>query len=506
MSALPETEFKQLPPIAMARRERVLVAPVRPVALDSAAVDTLSPTTSIQKVLLTIGIALVLGLLLNARSIRHDADGMNDGVPRDVTIHVSDVALWISGHTGLTWPRDRIDAALGNTIQPSIPPLLQIDGNGAQTELDIPAVDPPMQQIGSLGAAPRFAPPKGGGLIAAVVRPSATRVPPSPSPLPSQTPIPTGTTVPTATRAAGCLGTSSGTCERPAVKGPAGAKNAHSIVPASSSGAHQTTSSCARWHDSGCRPRPTVPPQPTETRTPRPTATPRPTVTPSPTVTPTVGPPPRVITGAATLRLLVTGDSLSGYIAPQLVDKAAAVAPVTGFVDTHNGTGLTRPDFVDWSIVAAQQVAADQPDAVVVIMGGNDFQNMTLPNGQVFQAGTPVWTREYQRRAEICMRIWAQGGLKRVYWLSMPPARNSTWAADDRQINKALQAAAADVPGARFLNVLGPVTDHGKYVDYVHWHGGWLLIREPDGVHLNQDGSLIVADEVLNVIKREWHI
>ena len=213
-----------------------------------------------------------------------------------------------------------------------------------------------------------------------------------------------------------------------------------------------------------------------------------------------------MITGGAPLRLLVTGDSLSGYLAPELVDEAAAIAPVMGFVDTHNGTGLTRPDFVDWSIVATQQVAADNPDAVVVIIGGNDFQNMTLPTGQVLQAGTPEWTREYQRRAEICMRIWVQGGTKRVYWLSMPPARNSSWAYDDGQINVALRAAAADVPGARFLNVLGPVTDHGKYVDYVRWHGSWLLIREPDGVHLNADGSRIVANEVLAVLEREWHL
>jgi uncharacterized protein len=139
-------------------------------------------------------------------------------------------------------------------------------------------------------------------------------------------------------------------------------------------------------------------------------------------------------------------------------------------------------------------------------MGGNDFQNMTLPNGAFFTAGTPAWTKEYERRAVICMRIWTQGGRKRVYWLSMPPARNTTWAYDDHQINIALKAAAAKVPGAQFLNVLGPVTDHGKYADFVRYHGEWLLIREPDGVHLNQAGSGIVADEVFKVLRREWYL
>jgi hypothetical protein len=162
---------------------------------------------------------------------------------------------------------------------------------------------------------------------------------------------------------------------------------------------------------------------------------------------------------------------------------------------------------VDWSLVAQQQVAADHPDAVVVMIGGNDFQNMTLPGGKFFLAGTPAWTREYQRRAEICMRIWTQGGTRRVYWLSMPPARDPGWAYDDGQIDLALQRAAAQVPGAEYVNIIGPVTDHGHYADFIYdGHGQPVLVREPDGVHLNIAGSTIVAHLVLGVLEREWRL
>lgn len=217
-------------------------------------------------------------------------------------------------------------------------------------------------------------------------------------------------------------------------------------------------------------------------------------------------PPTRIPTPAVPLRLLVTGDSLSGYLGPELINEASRVGPVLGFVDTHDGTGLTRPDFVDWSVVARQQVAADNPDAIVVLMGGNDFQNMTLPGGQYFAAGTPRWTREYQRRAAICMRIWSQNGKRRVYWLSMPPARDPTWARDDAQINIALQRAAASVPGAQFVNILGPITNRGQYADFVSINGRPTLIREPDGVHLNIAGSDLVAHEVLPILVHQWHL
>ncbi|MGH2449351.1 MAG: DUF459 domain-containing protein [Chloroflexota bacterium] len=203
------------------------------------------------------------------------------------------------------------------------------------------------------------------------------------------------------------------------------------------------------------------------------------------------------------LRLLVTGDSLTEFMGPDLINLASAAGPVKGFIETHYGTGLARPDFVDWSVLAKQQVAEYHPRAVVVLMGGNDNQNMTLGN-KMFYAATAAWTREYQRRAEVCMRIWARRGHARVYWLSIPPARDPGWAVTDNHINLALSKAAHQVSGARFLNILGPVTDKGHYADFVNVGGVETLVRTPDGVHLSTQGSEIVAQEVLHTLERQW--
>jgi uncharacterized protein len=207
------------------------------------------------------------------------------------------------------------------------------------------------------------------------------------------------------------------------------------------------------------------------------------------------------------LKLLITGDSLPGFLGPQVLNGLVPSGRVRGWTEVHDGTGLTRPDYVDWSVVARQEVRTYTPDATIVLLGGNDFQNMVMPNGRVLIAGTPAWTQEYARRAAVCMRIWAQGNAShRVYWLSLPPARDASWAHDFSQINAAISQAATWVPGTRYVNILSPITDHGKYVDYARVGGQWTLIREPDGVHLNMAGSQVVANELIPRLRRDWHL
>lgn len=206
------------------------------------------------------------------------------------------------------------------------------------------------------------------------------------------------------------------------------------------------------------------------------------------------------------LRLLITGDSLTEYLGPQMVEMTAGGGRIKANSDTHYGTGLVRPDFVDWSVVARQQIGEYHPAAVVVFIGGNDFQNISLPDGRILAASSPAWTREYSRRAEVVMRTWLRGGARRVYWLSMPPARSNAWSHNNAQIDVALRQAAKQVPGAEYLNILGPITNHGHYSDYVYIHGQPVLVRTPDGIHLTETGSSIVANEVLTVLREQWHL
>jgi lysophospholipase L1-like esterase len=217
--------------------------------------------------------------------------------------------------------------------------------------------------------------------------------------------------------------------------------------------------------------------------------------------------PPRLRpTAAHPLRLLITGDSLVGYLGPQLANSLAGTGVVRSQVDVHNGTGLTRPFFVDWASLAAQQVSRYHPDATVVMLGANDDIGMPLPNGHVAAEGSAQWAAEYERRLEIVMGILSQRGRAPVLWLSLPMAREARRSHDYALINAAAREAARAVPSMRVVEVGERFTPGGHYRDSMPTDGRNRIVRQADGIHLNVTGSRLAADLTLNALRRVYDL
>lgn len=222
-----------------------------------------------------------------------------------------------------------------------------------------------------------------------------------------------------------------------------------------------------------------------------------------PTASASATPAPSVfrdVSAAAPLRLFVTGDSMIEFMAPK-VYRAGGDA-IEGDPRVEYGTGLVRDDFFDWPANMRKQLASRGPEAVVVMMGGNDGQGFTLPGGKVLKDGTPEWAAEYQRRATIMMRLVTDGGKRHVYWIGMPIAKSARLAADYRLINDALRASAAAVPGATFVDIWDDFAPDGRYTDFL----GGKLVRARDGIHLNGAGATILADKLFAILDRDWRI
>lgn len=215
--------------------------------------------------------------------------------------------------------------------------------------------------------------------------------------------------------------------------------------------------------------------------------------------------PLRRPTAADPLRVLVTGDSLTESLGPTITNTAPDT--VRAQTETRFGTGLVRPDFFDWAAHARVQVAERDPELVIVAMGGNDGQGITLADGTVLPAGSAEWAAEYQRRAGVVMRIWTADGARRLLWLSLPPARSDRLNGYFRQLNAATEAAAAGVSGASYLDLAPWLSKDGAYSDYLTGADGQaVLARSHDGVHLALDGARIAAAHVIDNIRSTWRL
>ncbi len=215
----------------------------------------------------------------------------------------------------------------------------------------------------------------------------------------------------------------------------------------------------------------------------------------------------RVPTKADPLKILVAGDSMTEFFGPDLINQASAAGKATGDAVTKYGTGLVRPDFFDWSLYAQQLVNSQHPEVVVVLMGGNDGQGITLANGTVLPDGSDAWAKEYRRRVEVVMRIFSGNGKRKVYWVPMPVARNAKLAVDYHLMDLAVADAAAVVPGVTDVNIVPRLSNNGQYADYLPGlNGQTILARTQDGIHLSTDGANLAAALVLAAMNKDWHL
>jgi hypothetical protein len=201
------------------------------------------------------------------------------------------------------------------------------------------------------------------------------------------------------------------------------------------------------------------------------------------------------------VEVFVTGDSQALFIGEVLTDAV----PEDLFdveVVPRNSTGLTNPEFFNWELNAEQEIAARQPDAVVMMIGGNDGFNV-LVDGQLYGWQDPQWQIEYARRAAVVMRELGSDGERPVYWVPPPTARDDEQNAIYETQNHAIEAAAQAVPGARYVDIFNTIND-GRYSDELTIDGRRVLARQPDGIHFSREGAVVPVRLILRAMARDY--
>lgn len=231
-------------------------------------------------------------------------------------------------------------------------------------------------------------------------------------------------------------------------------------------------------------------------------STPAPEATTTTTVAPRRRPTPE-----DPVRILVAGDSLVNGIAGSLANELAG-RDATIITDEHPGTGLARPDVVDWPRELTEAMDTHDPEVVVLMFGGNDMQALRTPDGWVRPTETDAWRDEYERRIAQLMEIAARPGVT-VYWIGLPVIRSPAMQARVPMINFLIALEAhVRAPDVVFVDpgpaVTGP--DGGYTAEIIGDDGHSVIIRHDDGVHLTMGGAKRVTDLFLDRVIAERNL
>lgn len=201
-------------------------------------------------------------------------------------------------------------------------------------------------------------------------------------------------------------------------------------------------------------------------------------------------------------KVLILGDSLAATGFGALLErKLDAHADIECYRKGKSASGLARPDFFDWPTEAKKQLEFRKPELVVVIMGGNDGQDLTRKKGKrVAWAEPDAWKADYRARMDDFLAELTQDDRK-VLWLGLPTMGMKSLETKLETI-RAIQQEAVDALG-----------DRGRYLDtapFVTTDDGALLteakvggskkaqpIRAEDRIHFTMSGSEYFADKVL---------
>jgi uncharacterized protein len=201
--------------------------------------------------------------------------------------------------------------------------------------------------------------------------------------------------------------------------------------------------------------------------------------------------------------VLILGDSLAATGFGALLERKLDAHPL---IKCHrkgkSASGLARPDFFDWNAEGKRQVELRDPDLVVVIMGGNDGQDLTRPprgEGKRVAWKDEAWADAYRERMDHFLHELQAPGRK-ILWLGLPQMglksleRKLTIIRDVQQ--NAVEALGDD---AVYVDTVPLVTDdEGNLLDRAKVGGARKesALRAEDKIHFTMEGSQYFADAV----------
>ncbi len=217
------------------------------------------------------------------------------------------------------------------------------------------------------------------------------------------------------------------------------------------------------------------------------------------------GPAPLLPTTATPLRVLEIGDSLGIDLGYQLQSQLDANGMARTTVASVGDSGLSNVTYLDWPAHLIGLLATDRPQIVVVFIGANDDQGLTV-NGIAAAPGTPTWVEGYAGRVDEVLREATSAGA-RVAWIGMPPMANPMLDGAMQRQNAIYERESASFSATLYVSSTSVFNAAGVYgTDGDDLSGRQVALRTPDGVHLTPAGAAVLARTVIDAFTQHWHL
>ncbi len=206
-------------------------------------------------------------------------------------------------------------------------------------------------------------------------------------------------------------------------------------------------------------------------------------------------------TPAEPLRLQIMGDSMVQFFGHVMVGLADDTGVIEASSEHQLSSGLSRPDFYDWPTRIVEVMAAEDPDAVVLMFGGNDAQAIVV-DGQIARRFSDAWLAEYSARVGHVMDLVTTDPDRVLIWVGQPIMEDPEYDSRMQRVNEIFDAEAAKRDRVHYVDTRdlfrGP---NGGFSRYVADADGQLSdVRLTDGVHLSTLGgrwlSQVLLDEL----------
>lgn len=204
----------------------------------------------------------------------------------------------------------------------------------------------------------------------------------------------------------------------------------------------------------------------------------------------------------APYRVLILGDSMAATDFGKALETILDAHPkIDARRRGRSSSGLARPDFFNWFEVGPKQVRRHDPDLVLVIIGGNDGQDLLSAQGRRrrdHQWTKPDWRVEYAKRTRYFADALTPSEAQRLVLIELPVMARTRLEKKLAVIRSVQKDTLSDHPRAEYLETKAWFfRAKGRQLRTEIRQGKETLpLRQEDGIHFSRPGARWFAERV----------